>query len=202
MPPNIALVLESSTHYAKGCRTFEKVRIIRLAFSALQCDYRNLAGRLRLVLGELGVQPCLFGEQSISLLTGQHSSVGLVGLGADLDCDLRVSKQVVVPVRVGRCATLGREDKQAIAIGQVHRRCRAALAALSPRGREQKQGPAFPHSTNLALVRTECLDCLAIPIVHISHNSSYLIMKPHFYHMHPTLMMFVVGFSMIALKLF
>src|SRR5258706_9632966 len=46
------------------------------------------------------------------------------------------------------------------------------LATLCSRGREQKQGPAFPYSTDLALVRTERFNRLAIPVVSVNHTYS------------------------------
>jgi hypothetical protein len=78
----------------------------------------------------------------------------------------------MVPVGVSWCASFRGEDEQAVTIAQVHRRCRVALAAFGASGREQKQGSAFPYPTNFAFVRTERLDCLAIPVIYTSHNFS------------------------------
>ena len=47
---------------------------------------------------------------------------GGVALVADLDGDLRVRDEVVVPVRVLGCAALGGDDDQVVAVGGVHER--------------------------------------------------------------------------------
>src|SRR5947209_417652 len=117
----------------------------------------------------------LFGEEPVSLLTGEDGSVGLVGLRPDLNGDFRVGYQITVPVRVGWCTTFGREDKQAVAVGEIHCRYRVLFAAFGTGGCEQKEGSAFPHSTNFASVCTELFNCLTIPVVSISHNSSSIV---------------------------
>src|SRR5262245_49107822 len=45
-----------------------------------------------------------------------------------------------------------------------------ALAALCAGGREQQQRPAFPRATNLPLICTELLNCLAIPVIPVRHR--------------------------------
>ena len=92
-------------------------RPLCLVFLAFQRDYRDLAGGPLLVIGELRIELRLFGEEPVSLLTGEDGSVGLVGLRPDLNGDFRVGYQITVPVRVGWCTTFGREDKQAVAVG-------------------------------------------------------------------------------------
>src|SRR5579859_525098 len=150
------------------------MRLVFLTLLAFQRDHRNLARRLRLVVGELRVQLCLPCEPPISLLAAQGSSVSLVDLGADLDGGLRMREQVVIPVRVGRRATFRRENQQAITVAQVHHGVCAALAAFGPRSGKQQQRSVLPHATDLAPIRAKRLDGGAIPVLSISHKTSFI----------------------------
>ena len=60
------------------------------------------------------------GVESVSLFTGDDGGHGLVGLCSDLDRDLGVGEQMVVPVRVSWSAAFGGEDEQAVAVAQIH----------------------------------------------------------------------------------
>src|SRR6266851_6456290 len=140
------------------------------ACSSFQGNHRDLPGSFRLVLGEKGVQLYYPAPQPLPLRTFRDDSRSLEGLASDLDCDFGVSHQVAVPVRVGRCANVGGDDEQAVAIGYIHHGRRAALTAPGARGREQEQGPAFPAPTGLPPVRAELLDHLAVVVVLIYHN--------------------------------
>ncbi len=73
----------------------------RSAFSSFQRDHWNLAGRLRLILGEHGGSLHLPGVQPIPLLACDDDGGDVEGLGPDLDGYFWVSHQVVVPVRIG-----------------------------------------------------------------------------------------------------
>jgi hypothetical protein len=96
----------------------------------------------------------------------------LVGLASELNRDLWVGEDVVVPVWVCRRSTFGGEDEDTVALAQIHHGIRAALAALGAGRREQEQGPTFPHATDLAVVRPELLDYLTIPVIPICHGYS------------------------------
>src|SRR5258708_3887504 len=142
------------------------------AGSSGERDQRNLAGGLGLVLGENGIALHGLGPQPLPLsLFGDHSD-GVEGLGPDLDGDLRVRHQIVIPVRVSGCATVGRPDEQAIAIGEIAHRRDATLSAPGTGGREQEQGGTFPHSTDLAPVRAELLNHLAAVVLSSGHDPS------------------------------
>src|SRR6266487_1848274 len=135
-------------------------------------DHRKLAGCLRLMLGQIGIQRHSLGPQSIPLFIFCDNSDGIEGLGPNLDGDLRVRYQIVIPVRVSGCASGGGDHNQAVALGHISHWSRAALAALGPSRREQEQGCAFPHSTNFAPICTELLNQAAIVVVHLSNGPS------------------------------
>src|SRR2546422_8560005 len=114
------------------------------------------------MLGQRGIQRHSLGPQSIPLFIFCDNSDGIEGLGPNLDGDLRVRDQIVIPVRVSECASGGGEHDQAVALGHISHWSRAALAALGPSRREQEQGCAFPHSTNFAPICLELLNQAAI----------------------------------------
>src|ERR1700694_3402586 len=106
------------------------------------------------------------------LFTGRDNGGGVESLCTHLDDDLRVSHQVVIPGRMGRRTNIGSDHHQAVAIGYVHHWCRAALATLSARGREQKQRSTFKWPTALAPICSKLLDQLAVVVILICHGSS------------------------------
>src|SRR5258708_35372814 len=137
-----------------------------------QFNHRNAAGCLLLILTELRIPLCPPRVDAVVLRTDHWFRNGRVRLVADLDSDLGMGEQVVIPVGVGGPASSGGEDEQSVALTQVHRGVRAALAALGAGGREQQQWPVFPHATDLALIRPELLNRLAIPIIPVRHQFS------------------------------
>src|SRR5262245_32502322 len=82
-----------------------------LGVTQCQFNHRNDAGRLLLVFTELGIALRPRCVDAVALLTSHRRSDGIVGLGSDLDGDLRMGEEVVVPGGVGRCARFGREDE-------------------------------------------------------------------------------------------
>src|SRR5258708_411114 len=134
-----------------------------------QFNHRNSAGCLLLILTELRIPLCPPRVDAVVLLTGHRFPDGRVSLVADLDSDLGMGEQVVIPVGVGGPASSGGEDEQSVALTEVHHGVRAALAALCAGGREQQQRPAFPHATDLPLIRPELLNRLAIPVIPVRH---------------------------------
>src|SRR5258707_13883458 len=137
-----------------------------------QFNHRNAAGGVLLILTELRIPLCPPRVDAVALLTSHRFRDGRVRLVADLDCDLGMGEQVVIPVGVGGPASSGGEDEQSVALTQVHRGVRAALAALGAGGREQQQRLALPHATDLPLIRAERLNRLAIPIIPVRHQYS------------------------------
>src|SRR5260221_14084610 len=109
------------------------------ACSSFQGNHRDLPGCFRLVLGEKRVQLHYSAPQPLPLRTFRDDGGGVESLGPDLDGDSWGSHQVAVPVRVGRCASVGGDHEQAGAIGDIHHwRC-TALTAPGARGREQEE---------------------------------------------------------------
>src|SRR5579863_3585983 len=79
----------------------------------------------------------------------------------------------MVPIRVGGCATFGSKYQQAVAIGQVHQRCCATLAALGTCRCEQEQGSTLKRPADLPSIRMEFLDDPTIPVIHVYHCPFY-----------------------------
>src|SRR5258706_11862293 len=134
-----------------------------------QFNRRNAAGGVLLILTELRILLRPPRVDAVVLLTGHRFRDGRVRLVADLDSDLGMGEQVVIPVGVGGPASSGGEDEQSVALAQIHHRVGAALAALGAGGREQQQRSALPHATDLALMRPERLNRLAIPVIPVRH---------------------------------
>src|SRR6267143_6096004 len=61
------------------------------------------------VLGEAGVAAGLLGVDAVAFVTGELANGHGVAVGSTLDRALADGREVVVPVGVGRCASLGRE---------------------------------------------------------------------------------------------
>src|SRR2546421_11906260 len=102
------------------------------------------------------------------LFTGRDDGGGFESLVAHLDSNVWVSHQVMIPGRMGWRTNIGSDHHQVVAIAYVHHWCRAALATLGARGREQKQGT----SAELAPVCSKLLDQLAVVVILICHGSS------------------------------
>src|SRR2546421_9445597 len=107
------------------------------------------------MIGKKWVQFKCCAPQPLPLQTLRNGSDSLEGLGSYLDGDFWVSHQVAIPVRVGRCARVGGDHEQAVAIGNKHHRLRTELAALSACSREQKQWPALHCPTTFISIRAE-----------------------------------------------
>src|SRR6266496_3004051 len=140
----------------------------------LQCNHRNLARCIPLVLAVLWVHLRPASVDAVALLTGHRGSDGVIGLVPHLDGEFRVGKQIVVPVGIGWRPPFGGEDEQAVVFAQVHQRAGEAPTALGACGREQKQRPAFPYAADLSSIRPERLNRLAIPIISVRHIFSFM----------------------------
>src|SRR5258708_33820788 len=90
-------------------------------------EHRNGADSsgLACVLGKAWVAPRLLGVDAVAFSAGPFADGPLVYLGSAFDTALTGGGQVVVPVRVGGCTALGREDVDDVRLGivrKVHRR--------------------------------------------------------------------------------
>src|SRR5260370_8261858 len=107
------------------------------------------------MIGKKWVQFNYPGPQPLPLRTLRDDGDSLEDLISYLDGDFWVSHQVAIPVRVDRCARVGGDHEQEVAIGYIHHRRCTELAALSACSREQKQGPALHWPTTFTSIRTE-----------------------------------------------
>src|SRR5260370_18211300 len=82
-------------------------------------EHRNGAdsSSLACVLGKAWVAPRLLGVDAVALSAGQFADGHLVCLGSAFDTAVTGGSQVVVPVRVGRCSTLGCEHIDDVRLG-------------------------------------------------------------------------------------
>src|SRR3984957_4063978 len=91
----------------------------------LEHGNRADSGRLPLVTGEAWVPPRLLAVDAVAFGPGQFPDGHVVRLGSTFDTAVAGGGQVVVPVRVGGCSGLGREDVDDVRVGvvrEVHHR--------------------------------------------------------------------------------
>src|SRR5258708_40151413 len=124
-----------------------------------QFNHRNAAGCLLLILTELRIPLCPPRVDAVVLRTDHWFRDGRVRLVADLDSDLGMGEQVVIPVGIGGPASSGREDEQSAAPTQLHHGVQAALAAVAAAGRQAQQRRACPDAPELPLMRPDVLTC-------------------------------------------
>src|SRR5689334_11214291 len=129
---------QTSAPDGEGCATHSS------ACSSFQRDKRDLPADLRLVLGEkwVGCHDAI--PQPLTLRPFQHLSAGVECLGPDLDGHFRVRQQITIPIWVGWRAGIRCDHKQALAIGHIHHRCRAALTGLGADGAKTGQRRTTP----------------------------------------------------------
>src|ERR1700730_9317277 len=95
--------------------------------SSLEFEHRNGADSISLacVLGKARVAPRLLGVDAVAFSTGQFADGYLICPGSAFDTAVAGGGQVVVPVRVGGCSSLGCEDVDDVRLGlvrEVHHR--------------------------------------------------------------------------------
>ena len=126
------------------------------------------------VVGEAGEAASLFGVDAIALVTGELANGDRVAVGSTLDRALADSGEVVVPVGVGRRASLGGEhvdDAVVGLVGQVHHRGDVLVAALAASMSYQDHRRAFEGAADAALVGAELVDGLRVPVARLWHSS-------------------------------
>jgi len=92
-------------------------------------------------------------------------------LVSDLDLDVGMRHEVVVPVGIGIGAPFRGEDKIALAIPKVHHRIHAWLAAAPADRVKQQQWCTFKVPSYLSVVLAELANSLRVPIVRIAAHS-------------------------------
>src|SRR6266567_4107666 len=124
------------------------------------------------IVGEPGIAAGLLSVDAIALVALELANGDRVSVGSTLDRALASGPEVVVPVGVGRRASPGREYEDDVVVslvGQVHRRVDVLPAALAAVIVNQDYRRAFEDPADAALVGTELIDGLGIPVVHIGH---------------------------------
>src|SRR2546429_3105389 len=137
-------------------------------------EHRNGAdsSSLACVLGKARVAPSLLGVDAVAFSAGQFADGHLVCLGSAFDTGLTGGGQVVVPVRVGGCPSLGREDVDDVRLGvvrEVHHRGDVLPPAFAATVMQQDQRSALEDPANPALVRSELRDGLRVPVERLAH---------------------------------
>src|SRR5579862_5357417 len=110
----------------------------------------------------------LRGELTIALLAAERRRDRVVTLAADLHCDVRVVREVEIPVGMGRCPALRRIDDQTVAFPCEDHRRRVLATGLTALRREQQEVATLPRPTDLAAVRAELLDDLLVVLAHVA----------------------------------
>src|SRR6266511_2527111 len=137
-------------------------------------EHRNDAdpSSLACVLGKAWVAPRLLGVDAVAFSAGQFADSHLVCLGSAFDAAVTGGGQVVVPVRVGECSTLGCEDVDDVRLGvvrEVYRRVDVFPPACAAAVMHQDQRSALEGSGNPALVRSELRDGFRVPVERVAH---------------------------------
>ena len=78
-----------------------------LAFLSGETDHRSLPRRFRSILGEKRIQLNNSVPQPLPFRIYLHNSSSLEGLGPNLDSDLRMCHQVVIPIGISWCDLIG-----------------------------------------------------------------------------------------------
>src|SRR5260370_35124314 len=83
---------------------------------ACQHDNRDFACGLRLILGEIGHNCYPVGVELIPFRAFYNGSSGLKGFVSDLNVDIEIGDDIVIPIMICWRAGLGRDDDQAFTI--------------------------------------------------------------------------------------
>src|SRR6266511_3482543 len=137
-------------------------------------EHRNGAdsSSLACVLGKAWVAPRLLSVDPVAFSAGQFADGHLVCLGSAFDTAVTGGGQVVVPVRVGGCSTLGCEDVDDVRLGvvrEIHRRVDVLPPALAAAVMHQDHRSALEVPADPALVRSELRDGRRVPVERLAH---------------------------------
>ena len=121
---------------------------------------------LALVLCELRVERRLLCEDSVSLFTSNFLGAYVNGLVSNLDLDIWVGFEIVVPVGIGGGSSLRSEDNIAVAVFEVHHRISPGLAGAGPFVIDKQQGRALELAAYLSMVLAELRNNPRVPVAH------------------------------------
>ena len=131
-----------------------------------ECNYWDGPLGLALVLCELRVERRLLCEDSVSLFTSNFLGAYVNGLVSNLDLDIWVGFEIVVPVGIGGGSSLRSEDNIAVAGVEVHHRISPGLAGAGPFVIDKQQGRALELAAYLSMVLAELRNNPRVPIAH------------------------------------
>src|SRR5215470_9522074 len=114
----------------------------RSAGDALKHDHGDLARRLLLILAEHGHHRGLVPIEAVPLVAFSDSCPGTERLTKYLDGDHRVGDQIVVPARMGGCATLRGDDHVVVAAPRVDEGCLPVVAGACPDSAQDRERAA------------------------------------------------------------
>src|SRR5262245_6059526 len=121
---------------------------------------------------ETGIPPGLLGVDTIPRVAGQLVDGHTVGIGSSFDGAFACSDEVVVPVRIGRRASLGREHIDrvlAAGVGQVHGRIDILAPGLATAVMYEDERCTFETTADSTLVRAKLSDDLLVPVIRRGH---------------------------------
>src|SRR5258706_15015888 len=116
--------------------------------------------------------PSKRGVDAVAFSAGQFADGHLVCLGSAFDTAVTGGSQVVVPVGVGGCSSLGCEDVDDVRLGvvrEVHKRVDILPPAFAATVMQQDHRSALEIAANPALVRSELRDGLRVPVEPVAH---------------------------------
>src|SRR2546426_3813681 len=133
---------------------------------ALQEHDGDLSGRLLAVFVEGGVDAGVVLVEALIVPVAGNARPCLELLAAELDRDLRVGDEVVVPGGIGGRASLGRDDHVVLAVTGVNKGVLPNLARLRPLGcDDEKVAPEEGSGCGLSAVGTKVGDQVAVEVV-------------------------------------
>lgn len=97
-----------------------------------ECDYWDYSLGLALVLCELRIERGLLRIDSVSFFTRKFLSPDVDRLVPNLDLNIRVSLEVMIPVRIGGSSSLRGEDNIAVPVFEIHHRVSPRFPCPSP----------------------------------------------------------------------
>jgi hypothetical protein len=152
--------------------TGPEVRVATLE-GPLEHDDRDLTRRLLLVFGETRHQFLLPGPDRLAFLPIGDVRPNVNGLRPDLDRDGGVRDEVMEPIRVGVCATLGRKDRpSALTESLAGQRIDSLDTGPGATVMKKQQGMALERPAHAALIGPELFDDLVVPVSHGYNNAA------------------------------
>ncbi len=124
-----------------------------------------------LVLGKKGIALNNPDPGLLALDTHQGNCGRLIDLRAHLNGHVRMSEQIMIPVRVFRCSDIRSDHEKIITIRDIHQGAGSRLTTLHAAGSKQKQRTSCKRPISLPPVRPKLFDELKVVSLLITTTS-------------------------------